>query len=181
MSTKLRLTYLPLDDLDVGMSLQELDLVFRSAMQSGVVAAEEGEMIASVRNLDSKKIKAGDAAMSSESNLGVAACRGMRQKSCGWPSFILSGQEIMTPLVDMICIESEEPIAKLHHLIKATQFLGSIRVVWEPYGVLWESGIHFFPHCFPLETLEFCQFGQQSPMHQGSAEFRSTKCDLTTS
>jgi hypothetical protein len=27
-------------------------------MQSGVVAAEEGEMIASVRNLDSKKIKA---------------------------------------------------------------------------------------------------------------------------
>jgi hypothetical protein len=38
--------------------LQELDLVFRSAMQSGVVAAEEGEMIASVRNLDSKKIKA---------------------------------------------------------------------------------------------------------------------------
>ena len=35
-----------------------LDLVFRSAMQSGVVAAEEGEMIASVRNLDSKKIKA---------------------------------------------------------------------------------------------------------------------------
>lgn len=55
------------------MSLQELDLVFRSAMQSGVVAAEEGEMIASVRNLDSKKIKAGDAAMSSESNLGVAA------------------------------------------------------------------------------------------------------------
>ena len=49
------------------MSLQELDLVFRSAMQSGVVAAEEGEMIASVRNLDSKKIKAGDAA-SSESN-----------------------------------------------------------------------------------------------------------------
>lgn len=69
------------------VSEEELDLVFRSAMQSGVVAAEEGEMIASVRNLDSKKIK-----------------------------------EIMTPLVDMICIESEEPIAKLHHLIKATQF-----------------------------------------------------------
>lgn len=47
--------------------VQELDLVFRSAMQSGVVAAEEGEMIASVRNLDSKKIKAGNATMS-ESN-----------------------------------------------------------------------------------------------------------------
>ena len=44
--------------------VQELDLVFRSAMQSGVVAAEEGEMIASVRNLDSKKIKAGNATMS---------------------------------------------------------------------------------------------------------------------
>ena len=58
-------------------------------MQSGVVAEEEGEMIASVRNLDSKKIK-----------------------------------EIMTPLVDMICIESQEPVAKLHHLIKSTQSLG---------------------------------------------------------
>lgn len=69
------------------VSEEELDLVFRSAMQSGVVAAEEGEMIASVRNLDSKKIK-----------------------------------EIMTPLVDMICIESQEPISKLHHLIKTTQF-----------------------------------------------------------
>ena len=34
-------------------------------------------------------------------------------------------QEIMTPLVDMICIESQEPIKKLHHLIKETQFLGS--------------------------------------------------------
>ena len=38
---------------------EELDLVFRSAMQSGIVDAEEGEMIRSVRNLDSKRIKAG--------------------------------------------------------------------------------------------------------------------------
>ena len=37
---------------------EELDLVFRSAMQSGIVDAEEGEMIRSVRNLDSKRIKA---------------------------------------------------------------------------------------------------------------------------
>ena len=27
----------------------------------------------------------------------------------------------MTPLVDMICIESEEPISKLHNVIKETQ------------------------------------------------------------
>ena len=67
----------------------------------------------------------------------------------------------MTPLVDMICIESEEPIAKLHHLIKATQFLGSIRTLWEPYGNL--EFILF--HTFPLETLESRQFGQQSPMY----------------
>ena len=39
--------------------MQELDLVFRSAMQSGIVDEEEGEMIRSVRNLDSKRIKAG--------------------------------------------------------------------------------------------------------------------------
>ncbi|CAE7653061.1 CBSDUFCH1 [Symbiodinium sp. CCMP2592] len=69
------------------VSEEELDLVFRSAMQSGIVDAEEGEMIRSVRNLDSKRIK-----------------------------------EIMTPLVDMICIESEEPISKLHNVIKETQF-----------------------------------------------------------
>ena len=52
-------------------SLEELDLVFRSAMQSGVVAAEEGEMITSVRNLDSKKIKARDCGVLSYHRVGI--------------------------------------------------------------------------------------------------------------
>ena len=33
----------------------------------------------------------------------------------------------MTPLVDMICIESQEPISKLHNVIKETQILVSTR------------------------------------------------------
>lgn len=39
------------------VSEEELDLVFSSAMQSGVVEPEEGEMIRSVRNLDMQKVK----------------------------------------------------------------------------------------------------------------------------
>ena len=95
---------------------KELDLVFRSAMQSGIVDAEEGEMIRSVRNLDSKRIKAGT---------GIAnRCKQRRPLSVRIEACLynlLIPEEIMTPLVDMICIESEEPISKLHNVIKETQ------------------------------------------------------------
>eukprot|EP00930_Biecheleria_cincta_P056333 TRINITY_DN4247_c0_g1_i1.p1 TRINITY_DN4247_c0_g1~~TRINITY_DN4247_c0_g1_i1.p1 ORF type:complete len:748 (+),score=161.52 TRINITY_DN4247_c0_g1_i1:121-2364(+) len=69
------------------VSEEELDLIFSSAMKSGIVDVEEGEMIRSVRNLDSKKTK-----------------------------------EIMTPLVDMICIERTESLRKLYELILETQY-----------------------------------------------------------
>jgi len=39
------------------VSEQELDLIFQSAMRTGVVEPEEGEMIRSVRNLDNQKVK----------------------------------------------------------------------------------------------------------------------------
>lgn len=69
------------------VSEEELDLIFASAMQSGIVDAEEGQMIRSVRNLDSKSVK-----------------------------------EVMTPLVDMMCISGQEPISTLHQLCLDTQF-----------------------------------------------------------
>ena len=119
--------------------LQELDLVFRSAMQSGVVAAEEGEMIASVRNLDSKKIKARCGSLQIEPATTLPP---LPPYQCPANALPMACQEIMTPLVDMICIESQEPIAKLHHLIKETQFLGSGGIRWDPVG---SGGIRWDP------------------------------------
>jgi len=69
------------------LSEEELDIIFRDAVQSGVMASEEGQMISSVRNLDVKAVK-----------------------------------DVMTPLVDMICIDGEEPITSLHKLWQETQF-----------------------------------------------------------
>jgi len=67
------------------VSEDELDLIFSSAMQSGVVEPQEGEMIRSVRNLDNQKVK-----------------------------------DVMTPLVDMVCIEATAPISDLHELCMST-------------------------------------------------------------
>ena len=100
-------------------------------MQSGVVAAEEGEMIASVRNLDSKKIKARCGSLQIEPATTLPP---LPPYQCPANALPMACQEIMTPLVDMICIESQEPIAKLHHLIKETQFLGSGGIRWDPVG-----------------------------------------------
>jgi len=69
------------------VSDEELDIMISSAMKSGLVDAEEGMMIRSVRNLDSKTVK-----------------------------------EVMTPLVDMVGIESNAPLAALHKLCLDTQF-----------------------------------------------------------
>mmetsp|Transcript_11174 Transcript_11174/g.20322 ORF Transcript_11174/g.20322 Transcript_11174/m.20322 type:complete len:706 (+) Transcript_11174:11-2128(+) len=69
------------------MSEEELDIIFRDAIESGLMDSEEGQMISSVRNLDVKKVK-----------------------------------DVMTPLVDMTCIDSKEPISNLHKLWSETQF-----------------------------------------------------------
>jgi len=66
---------------------EELDLIFQSAMKRGIVEKEEGEMIRSVRTLDTKSVN-----------------------------------EVMTPLVGMICIDAKEPIHALHDLCLMTQF-----------------------------------------------------------
>lgn len=69
------------------VSEEELNLIFKSAIKSGVLEEEEGAMITSVRNLDSKCVK-----------------------------------EVMTPLVDMICIEASEHLEALHELLLKTQY-----------------------------------------------------------
>jgi len=69
------------------LSEEELDIIFRDAIESGLMHSEEGQMISSVRNLDIKKVK-----------------------------------DVMTPLVDMTCIDSQEPISSLHKLWSETQF-----------------------------------------------------------
>jgi len=69
------------------VSEAELDLMFNSAMKSGVLDGEEGDMIRSVRNLDRKSVK-----------------------------------EVMTPLIDMICIDAQQSLGRLHELWRETQF-----------------------------------------------------------
>lgn len=69
------------------VSEEELNLIFKSAIKSGVLEEEEGAMITSVRNLDSKCVK-----------------------------------EVMTPLVDMICIEASERLDALHEILLKTQY-----------------------------------------------------------
>jgi CBS domain containing-hemolysin-like protein len=69
------------------VSEAELDLMFNSAMKSGVLDGEEGDMIRSVRNLDRKSVK-----------------------------------EVMTPLIDMICIDAQQSLDRLHQLWRETQF-----------------------------------------------------------
>jgi len=69
------------------VSEEELDLMLQSAMQTGILETEEGKMISSVRELDSKRVN-----------------------------------DIMVPLVDMICIDTSESIAQLHEAFSQTQY-----------------------------------------------------------
>ncbi|CAK0901490.1 unnamed protein product [Prorocentrum cordatum] len=69
------------------VSEAELDLMFNSAMKSGVLDGEEGDMIRSVRKMDRKTVK-----------------------------------EVMTPLIDMICIDAQQPLSSLYELWRDTQY-----------------------------------------------------------
>lgn len=69
------------------VSEEELDLMLKSAIQTGILETEEGKMISSVRELDSMRVN-----------------------------------DIMIPLVDMVCVDAAEPIAKLHEIFSSTQY-----------------------------------------------------------
>ncbi len=119
--------------------VQELDLVFRSAMQSGVVAAEEGEMIASVRNLDSKKIKAGNATMSESNRTLVWLLR-----ECMWLAEFhpfRSGDHDTSSGHDLHRVRGANREASSSHQGHTVSWIYS-----NPMGTLWESRIHTFPH-----------------------------------
>jgi len=69
------------------ISEEELDLMLQSAMRTGILETEEGKMISSVRELDTKRVN-----------------------------------DIMVPLVDMICINTSESLSGLHEVFSQTQY-----------------------------------------------------------